>query len=87
MKISRYGLVNITALQSLKVCIVVRSVVGTPFYLMSYINGRVFKDPALPGLCPQERGVVYRAAAQVLAAIHSVDVQKSNLMDFGKTGT
>lgn len=54
---------------------------------MRYVNGRVFKDPTLPGLCPQERGIVYRATAQVLAAIHSVDIQKTNLIDFGKTGT
>ena len=53
---------------------------------MGYTDGRVFKDPTLPGLHPQDRGVIYRAAAKVLAAIHSVDIQKANLSDFGKTG-
>ncbi len=53
---------------------------------MGYTDGRVFKDPTLPGLHPREREVIYRAAAKVLAAIHSVDIQKANLSDFGKTG-
>ena len=62
------------------------SVIGTMFYLMGYVSGRVLKDPSLPGLLPQERGVVYHKLAEVLASIHSVDVEKANLMDFGKFG-
>ena len=62
------------------------SVIGTMFYLMEYVSGRVLKDPSLPGLHPQERGVVYHKLAEVLAAIHSVDIEKADLMDFGKFG-
>ena len=62
------------------------SVIGTPFYLMRYVNGRVIKDPALPGVEPAERQEIYSAMCDVLAAIHSVDVEKAGLQDFGKHG-
>ena len=62
------------------------SIIGTPFYLMHYVPGRVLKDPALPGMGPRERGQVYREMARVLAAIHTVDVERTGLTDFGKHG-
>lgn len=62
------------------------SVVGTPFYLMGYIPGRVFKSPSLSELAHEERGGFYSAMCEVLAAIHSVDVAKVGLEDFGKKG-
>ncbi|KAG2453899.1 hypothetical protein HYH02_002105 [Chlamydomonas schloesseri] len=46
---------------------------GTPFYLMECAEGRVFLDPNLPELAPQQRGAVYRHMAQVLARLHSLD--------------
>src|SRR5690606_27093129 len=39
-----------------------RTVIGTPFYLMSYAQGRVFMDPALPGLAPAQRRAIYAEA-------------------------
>ena len=54
---------------------------------MRYVPGRVPKDPALPGMEPGERGQVYREMARVLAAIHTVDVERAGLTDFGKHGT
>ncbi|XP_072565245.1 acyl-CoA dehydrogenase family member 10 [Paramormyrops kingsleyae] len=62
------------------------SVLGTPFYLMQYCPGRVFQDPSLPGLSPQERGEVYQAMTRVLCQIHSVDIEAAGLSDFGKPG-
>ena len=53
---------------------------------MGYVSGHVLKEPSLPGMRPQERGVVYRRMAEVLAAIHSVDIETSGLMNFGKFG-
>ena len=62
---------------------------GTPFYVMEHIAGRVFADPALPGLEEKrktgrgkgggglERRAMYEAAAEALARIHSVDVAAS----------
>ena len=52
---------------------------GTPFYVMEFVAGRVFADPALPGVQrgAQERRALYAAAAEALAKIHSVDVRAS----------
>jgi aminoglycoside phosphotransferase (APT) family kinase protein len=62
------------------------SVVGTPFYLMAYAAGRVFMDPALPGLQPAERAALYGETSRVLAALHQVDYAAAGLKDYGKTG-
>src|SRR5437588_11950728 len=37
------------------------SVVGTPFYVMDFIPGRIFADPLMPGLAREERGTIYDA--------------------------
>lgn len=63
-----------------------RSVVGTPFYLMSYAQGRVFMDPALPGLAPAERQALYAEAGRVMAALHAVDPAAVGLADYGRSG-
>jgi aminoglycoside phosphotransferase (APT) family kinase protein len=60
------------------------SVVGTPFYLMEYVDGRIFWDPALPGLAPSERTAIYREMNRVIAAIHAVDPDAAGLADFGR---
>lgn len=62
------------------------SIVGTPFYLMSYAQGRVFMDPALPGLAPTERRALYAETGRVLAALHAVDPAAVGLADYGKAG-
>ena len=59
---------------------------GTPFYLMEHVQGRIFKDPSLPGLSPEERGRVYAAMNQTIASIHAVDVDTAGLADYGKHG-
>ena len=62
------------------------SIVGTPFYLMDFLQGRVFMDPALPDSTPAERGAIYREMGQVIAALHSVDPVAVGLADYGRTG-
>lgn len=62
------------------------SVIGSWFYVMEYVDGRVFADPALPGLTPAERRRAYDDANRVLAAIHSVDIEAAGLGDFGRPG-
>ena len=42
------------------------SVIGTPFYLMRYVPGQIFKNPALPGLLPNQRKVLYIMAVTSL---------------------
>lgn len=60
------------------------SVVGTPFYLMSYVEGRVFVDQSLPGVSTAEREAIYRDMNRVIAALHEVDVDAAGLFDYGR---
>ncbi len=62
------------------------SVIGSMFYLMEFVEGRIHWNGALPDASPDERGVMYRNMAGVLAAIHQVDVERVGLADFGKPG-
>lgn len=63
-----------------------RSIVGTPFYVMERKHGRVFKDTSLPGCTPDERGAMYRSAAETLARLHSFTPEALGLADFGRPG-
>lgn len=60
------------------------TVIGTAFYLMEYIEGRVFWDPCLPELPRDERRPVFAAMAQTLAQLHSIDYRAIGLGDFGR---
>ncbi|HYM29934.1 MAG TPA: phosphotransferase [Candidatus Cybelea sp.] len=62
------------------------SVIGTAFYIMDYVRGRVFRDPLLPGIEPKERSAIYDAMNDVLARLHMVNWQAAELADFGKPG-
>jgi aminoglycoside phosphotransferase (APT) family kinase protein len=62
------------------------SVIGSMFYVMEFVDGRIFWDPALPDLAPDERSQVYQEMNRVLAAIHSVDLKATGLEDFGRSG-
>jgi aminoglycoside phosphotransferase (APT) family kinase protein len=62
------------------------SVVGSPFVLMEYLDGRVLVDQALPGMAPGERGDIYRDMNKVIAALHAVDYKSIGLETFGKAG-
>jgi len=62
------------------------SVIGSMFYLMAHVDGRVIWDPALPDVAIEQRDAYYREVLRVLAAIHRIDVAKSGLSDFGKPG-
>jgi aminoglycoside phosphotransferase (APT) family kinase protein len=61
-------------------------VIGTPFYLMSHVEGRIFRTPDLPGLSPDERRKVYDEVNLVTAALHAVDAEKIGLGDLGRGG-
>ena len=60
--------------------------IGSLFYVMSFEQGRVLWDPALPDFSVQERIALYDEMNRVLAALHDVDVQARGLIDFGKPG-
>lgn len=50
------------------------------------IQGRIFRDPALPNLSPKERRDIYTAMTATLALLHSLDWKKLSLETFGKPG-
>ena len=62
------------------------SVIGSMFYLMEYVDGRVCWDPSLPDLAPATRAAHYEAMVSTLAALHRVDVAAVGLSDFGRPG-
>ncbi len=63
------------------------AVIGTPFYVMERMSGRVFRKNDLPGLSPAERGAIYDAMNAALARLHTIDPAKIGLADYGKTGS
>lgn len=63
-----------------------RDVIGSMFYVMSYEDGRIFWDPALPALPEPDRAVCYDAVLRTLAALHDVDVEAAGLADYGRPG-
>jgi aminoglycoside phosphotransferase (APT) family kinase protein len=62
------------------------SVIGTPFYVMEYVEGRVLRDPTLPEMRPPERSAIYDAMNDVLSRLHRIDPRAVDLHDFGKPG-
>ncbi|MCV0393938.1 MAG: phosphotransferase family protein [Rhizobiaceae bacterium] len=64
------------------------SPIGRMFYVMGFVEGRIFWDPALTDLSSnEERAAVYASMNRTLAALHSVDVDRVGLGDFGKPGS
>jgi aminoglycoside phosphotransferase (APT) family kinase protein len=61
-------------------------VVGTPFYVMERLEGRVFGDCSLLGVAPLDRRAMYFAMADTLARLHRVDWRALGLADFGREG-
>lgn len=60
------------------------SVAGTPFYVMGFVDGRVFWEPQMPGSSPAERRAVYDAMNATIARLHAFDPAKIGLGDFGR---
>jgi aminoglycoside phosphotransferase (APT) family kinase protein len=61
-------------------------VLGTPFYVMERIEGRVFADATLPGCTPEERREIYLDMARTLARLHAVRPEAVGLGDYGRPG-
>ncbi|MDU8913319.1 phosphotransferase family protein [Aestuariicoccus sp. MJ-SS9] len=60
--------------------------IGTPFYLMERVDGRVLTDTALSHMAPDKRRTIWMAVADAMAAMHSVRPEDVGLGDFGKPG-
>jgi aminoglycoside phosphotransferase (APT) family kinase protein len=59
-------------------------VIGTPFFVMDHVPGRVFPDRVLRDGTPAERAAIYEDLARVLARLHGVDWRAAGLGDFGR---
>jgi aminoglycoside phosphotransferase (APT) family kinase protein len=62
------------------------SIIGTIFYVMEMVQGRILWDSTLPGMSHEERGQIYRSMNEAMAALHKVDYTAVGLGDFGKVG-
>lgn len=62
-------------------------VVGSMFYVMDRVPGRIVFDPAVPGVDPEHRAKMYDDMNRTLAALHMVDYKAAGLEDFGKPGS
>ncbi len=62
------------------------NVVGSVFYLMAHVEGRIFWDPAMPESNPAERAAVYDAMNAALVRMQTIDLAAVGLSDYGKPG-
>jgi aminoglycoside phosphotransferase (APT) family kinase protein len=60
------------------------TVVGTPFFVMSHVEGRVFWEPQMPASDPAERAAVYDAMNAALARLHTFEPAAIGLADYGR---
>jgi aminoglycoside phosphotransferase (APT) family kinase protein len=63
-----------------------RDVVGTEFYIMDFVEGRIFWDPLLPDVAKADRAAIYDASNATLAQLHTIDHEAAGLGDYGKPG-
>jgi aminoglycoside phosphotransferase (APT) family kinase protein len=61
-------------------------VIGSAFYVMEFLDGRIFWDQRLPEIAPAERGAMFQSMNAVIAALHRVDWEGIGLGDFGRPG-
>ncbi|KAK4227527.1 putative acyl-CoA dehydrogenase family member 10 [Podospora fimiseda] len=59
-------------------------VIGTPFYIMEFLDGRIFEDPIIPNVLPDHRRAIWADAVRTLAKLHRIDPKTVGLENFGK---
>jgi aminoglycoside phosphotransferase (APT) family kinase protein len=62
------------------------SVIGTMFYVMAFVPGRIFWDCTMPDLSREQRAAVFDSVNATLARLHSFDPDRIGLGDFGRPG-
>ena len=60
------------------------SVVGTAFYIMEFLDGRIIEDPSIPDVSPEDRNEMWHSAVTTLAKFHRVSPSSVNLASYGK---
>ncbi|MBT8086152.1 MAG: phosphotransferase family protein [Woeseia sp.] len=61
-------------------------IVGTTFFVMAFVEGRIIWELDLPGMQPAERAAIYDDMNRVIAELHTIDYRALGLEDFGKPG-
>ncbi|QUT06551.1 phosphotransferase [Sphingobium phenoxybenzoativorans] len=62
------------------------SVIGTWFYVMDMVEGRIFWDATVPGVSNAERAAIFDAMNATMAQLHMVDYEAVGLGDYGRPG-
>ena len=62
------------------------AVIGSMFYIMEHLEGRIFWDPALPEVSDHHRAAIYDQMNQVMADMHMLNLEEVGLSDYGKPG-
>jgi len=83
--ISALGSVGYPAAKTYGLCLD-EAVIGTWFYVMDMVEGRILWDPTLPQYQPDERRAIFLAKIRTLADLHNVDYARVGLSDFGRPG-
>jgi aminoglycoside phosphotransferase (APT) family kinase protein len=80
------ALASHTRLPVAQVCLLCEdsAVIGTPFFVMDFVDGRIFWDPTLPEVGVTERRTMFESMVSVLADLHEVDYRKIGLQDYGR---
>lgn len=60
------------------------AVIGRAFYVMDFVDGRIYFDPSLPEVERAARGVMFAAMNRTIATLHKADYQALGLADYGK---
>src|SRR4051812_896259 len=63
-----------------------RGVIGTHFYVMEMVEGRIFWDPTFPEVGRDERPAYFDAMNATIASLHGIDPDGAGLGDYGKPG-
>lgn len=61
-------------------------IIGTAFYIMDYVPGRIFTDPLMPDVDPHDRRAIVETMNDVMARMHKIDVDAVGLSDYGRPG-
>lgn len=83
--LSALAATNVPVARAFRLC-TDTAVIGSLFYVMSYEEGRIFWNPALPEVPLEQRGAIYDAIVGTMAALHEVDIETVGLSDYGKPG-
>lgn len=60
------------------------AVIGSAFYVMEFLTGRVFFDPRLPDLSPADRAALFASMIDTIAKLHRIDPAAVGLADYGR---